>query len=225
MGDALELVLADDHVVFLDGLTAILTQLGHRVLAAVHTYAALRDTVGAFRPDLCVLEIKLRDGGGVEMIGALVDHCPYTRVVVLTADPDPGTLQRALSAGAAGYVHKTRGIAALIDVLSRVSAGEIVVEGSFSQRGAAPDAAPVRLRRLVSYLTPRERECLALLTAGHDTARMAATLGVSTTTVRSHVQAVLTKLDVHSRLEAASVAVRYQLVSVDATHLQRVVGA
>jgi DNA-binding CsgD family transcriptional regulator len=68
---------------------------------------------------------------------------------------------------------------------------------------------------MANYLTHRELECLALLAAGLDTAAMAARLGLSTTTIRSHVQAVLTKLGVHSRLEAASLAMRYHLV--DAT--------
>ncbi|HEV7210065.1 MAG TPA: response regulator transcription factor [Mycobacteriales bacterium] len=215
MGEALELVLADDHVVFLDALTAIMTQLGHAVVAAVTTRGSLADSVRAFQPDVCVLENRLRDGSGVDLIGKMTVASPNTRFVVLTADLDPVTLRQALDAGAAGYVHKTRGIAALLDVLTRVSAGEIVIEGSFSRPQIPEDQAPPQLLRLATYLTQRELECLALLAAGMDTLTMARRLGVSTTTVRSHVQAVLTKLGVHSRLEAASLAIRYHLV--DAT--------
>jgi two-component system nitrate/nitrite response regulator NarL len=68
------------------------------------------------------------------------------------------------------------------------------------------------MQRLAGYLTARERECLRLLVEGLDTARMATRLGVSPATVRTHVQLLLTKLGVHSRLEAASLAVRYRLL-------------
>lgn len=207
----ISLVLADDHVVFLDGLTALLTQLGHRVLAAVSTLDALHDNVRALRPDICVLEVQLEDSG-IETIARLASSSPPTRTVVLTADPAPGMLQAALGAGASGYVHKTRGIGVVLDVLRRVAIGEIVIEGSFVRPATESDPPLAQLQRLATYLTPREQECLTLLTAGQDTVAMAGSLGVSTTTVRSHVQAVLTKLGVHSRLEAAALAVRYQLV-------------
>ncbi|MDQ2750993.1 MAG: response regulator transcription factor [Actinomycetota bacterium] len=197
---------------FLDALTAILTQLGHVVLAAVTTRVALLDSVGAFHPDVCVLEKRLRDGDGVELIADLAAASPTTRYVVLTSDVDPDTLRRALDAGAAGFVHKTRGIVALVDVLNRVTTGEIVIEGTFTRPQAADIQTPPQLLRLATYLTERELECLGLLAAGLDTSSMSRRLGVSTTTVRSHVQAVLTKLGVHSRLEAASLAIRYHLV-------------
>ena len=214
MGDSFELVLADEHVMFLDGLSAVLTQLGHRVLAAVTTQVALRDSVRAFQPEMVVTELRLKDGGDIEKITESVERSPGTKVVVLTSDPDPNALHAALSAGASGYVHKTRNIVVLLDLLARVAAGDVVIEASFTRAPADHAAAPPDLQRLVEYLTRRELECLALLTAGQDTAAMSKTLGVSTTTVRSHVQAVLTKLGVHSRLEAASLAARYQLVPV-----------
>jgi DNA-binding NarL/FixJ family response regulator len=215
MGEHLDIVLADDHVVFTDALTAILKQLGHEVVAAVTSRAALANNVQTLQPDICIIENHLHDGDGVDLIEQLTGASPHTRIVVLTADRDPGTLRRALDAGAAGYVHKTRGFAALLDVLSRVSGGEVVIEGSFARPNALAEQPPPQLLRMANYLTHRELECLALLAAGLDTATMAARLGLSTTTIRSHVQAVLTKLGVHSRLEAASLAMRYHLV--DAT--------
>jgi two-component system nitrate/nitrite response regulator NarL len=212
MTECLDLVLADDHVVFLDAMTALLTQLGHRVRAAVSSAGSLCNILHAFRPDVCVLELGLPGGGGVELIRRVATECPDVRIVVLTADPDPETLHAALTAGASGYVHKTRNISVLLDVLFRVAEGQIVIEGSFTRRPPDEDPAPAQLLRLATYLTPREYECLAMLSAGLNTAAMAARLGVSATTVRSHVQAVLSKLGVHSRLEAASLANRYGLV-------------
>jgi two-component system nitrate/nitrite response regulator NarL len=129
---------------------------------------------------------------------------------VLTAQGDSAVMGAALDAGALGFLHKSRGMNVLLDVVRRVAADEVVVEGSFARRRTSDDGS-AHLRRLAGYLTDRERECLSMLVAGLDTSGMATRLGVSQTTVRSHVQAVLAKLGVHSRLEAATLAMRYGL--------------
>jgi two-component system nitrate/nitrite response regulator NarL len=212
MGEPLDIVLADDQVVVLDALTALLTQLGHRVVAAVETCDATVRSVSELRPDVCVVGNRYPDGEGVETIALLARTVPDTKVVMLTGRRDADTMRRALDAGAAGYIHKSRGAGVLAAVLRRVANGEIVVEGSFLRPHSGESRERPQLRRLAAYLTHREQQCLALLVEGLDTSAMALRLGVSRTTVRSHVQAVLTKLGVHSRLEAASVATRYGLV-------------
>jgi two-component system, NarL family, nitrate/nitrite response regulator NarL len=211
-----EVVLADGHTVFLDGLSAVLAHSGCRVVATASTREALLEQVRAVRPALCIIDSQFPDGDGIEALQEIEALSPATKVVVLTADDGPKNLQRALELGAAGYVHKARGVPALIAVLRRVAAGEIVVEGTFSSPRASSRQRSEQLQLLASYLTPRELECLALLAAGSSTTAIARRLGVSTTTIRSHVQAVLTKLSVHSRLEAASLAIRYGLVETAA---------
>jgi two-component system, NarL family, nitrate/nitrite response regulator NarL len=210
--EALDLVLADDQLVFLDALSALLERLGHHVLAAATTCGGMMDGVRAFQPDVCVFENSLPDGDGVDAIGDMLSVSAATRMIVLTADRDAETMRRALDFGAAAYVHKTRGVSVLLDVLHRVMDGEIVIESSFARAVNDGRQVPAQVRALAAYLTPRELECLAMLAAGSDTTTMAGRLGVSSTTVRTHVQAVLTKLGVHSRLEAASMATRYGLV-------------
>jgi two-component system, NarL family, nitrate/nitrite response regulator NarL len=207
-----EVVLADGHTVFLDGLSAVLAHSGCRVAATASTRQTMLEQVRAIRPALCIIDSEFPDGDGIEALEEIAASSPATKVVVLTADHAPKNLQRALERGAAGYVHKARGVPALIEVLRRVAGGEIVVEGTFSAPRASSPQRSEQLRLLASYLTPRELECLALLAAGSSTTAIARRLGVSTTTIRSHVQAVLTKLSVHSRLEAASLAIRYGLV-------------
>jgi two-component system, NarL family, nitrate/nitrite response regulator NarL len=208
----LDVVLADDHVVFLDALTMVLTESGHRVVAATSTRTALLDSVRALRPHLCVMEAGFPDGDAIDSIALIIDTCPATRVVVLTADEKPESVRRALAAGAVGYLHKSRGISALLGALQRVRSGEIVVEGTFALAKGFEPGESQHLQQLATYLTPRELECLELLAAGLSTLSIARRLGVSATTIRSHVQGVLTKLGVHSRLEAASVAIRHGLV-------------
>jgi two-component system, NarL family, nitrate/nitrite response regulator NarL len=212
MAKPIEIVLADDQVVVLDALSVFLTQFGHRVAATAGSCAAMVERVTSLRPEVCITGNRYPDGEGVEAIEMLSNLTPQTKLVMLTGQSDADTMRRALSAGAAGYVHKSRGGAVLLDVLRRVCNGEIVVEGSFLRpRQVEPDDRP-DLRRLAGYLTRRECDCLALLVEGLDTTSMAKRLGVSRTTVRTHVQSVLTKLGVHSRLEAASLTIRYGLL-------------
>jgi two-component system nitrate/nitrite response regulator NarL len=213
MTTPLTVVLADDHVVFLDALTAVLSKLGHRIEGAATTRAALVERVRSLRPDICLIDTNFSDGGAIDVLEQLEADSPDTKIMMLTADGNPDTLRRALNAGAVAYVHKTRGVSVLVEALRRVAQGELVIEGSFSGPRPASDDAPIELRRLVAYLTPRELECLALLTEGLDTTAMAGRLGVSPTTVRSHIQALLVKLGAHSRLEAAALAIRHGLVS------------
>jgi two-component system, NarL family, nitrate/nitrite response regulator NarL len=212
MGEALSIVVADQHAVFAEALAAALTQGGHRVVATTMTRCQMADAVGRLQPQICVTGNVFPDGYTVELIGDLAALSPDTKIVLLTADADPETLSRALNAGAAGYVHKSRSLSVLSDVRRRCARDEIVVEGSFARARAATKHAPPQLLRLATYLTQREVECLTLLAEGLDTTTMARRLGVSPTTVRSHVQAVLTKLGVHSRLEAASLAIRFGLI-------------
>jgi DNA-binding NarL/FixJ family response regulator len=102
-------------------------------------------------------------------------------------------------------------VTALTAAISRILCGEVVVDvpkAASSRRPAQADG----MRRLATYLTARERQCLGYLVDGLDTTQMAVKLGVSPATVRTHVQSLLTKLGVHSRLEAASLAVRHRLL-------------
>jgi two-component system nitrate/nitrite response regulator NarL len=210
MGEALDVVLADDQVILTDALSEVLRNGGHRVVATAASGRSLAGYLTSFQPDVCITESRFTDCDCLDLLGDLFAASPDTKVVVLTADSNTDTMQRALQAGAAAVVHKSRRLPALLDVLRRVSGGEVVVEGSFVRPTSLPSTSS-QLRRLSAYLTGRELECLALLTRGMDTEAMSRHLGVSPTTVRSHIQAVLTKLGVHSRLEAASVAVRLGL--------------
>jgi len=209
-----DLVLGDDHTVFLDALSTVLSQHGFTVTVA-RSAAETIDTVRRRQPDVCLVDRHFAHDDGVGAIAEMIAASPGTKVLVLSADPDTDGILRALRAGASGYLHKTRGIAALTTAIDRVLRGEVVVDVpkvTTGRRSAQENDA----HRLAAYLTARERQCLTLLVEGLDTSAMAARLGVSRTTVRTHVQALLTKLGVHSRLEAASFAVRYRLLDDDA---------
>jgi two-component system, NarL family, nitrate/nitrite response regulator NarL len=206
-------VVGDDHGVFVDALGAVLSQHGYRV-AVSSTIAGTLEAVRQRKPDVCLLDRYFAGADSLDVVGDLLDASPDTKVLVLSADPGTDGVLRALRCGAAGYLHKTRGVAAVTSAIDRVRRGEVVVDVPRAMAGQRSQRRD-DLRRLASYLSRRERDCLGLMVEGLNTSAMADKLGVSQATVRTHVQAVLTKLGVHSRLEAASLAVRYRLLGTD----------
>ena len=211
------IVLGDDHTVFVESLVSVLVGAGFRVPTVARNLTGTIEAVGHHRPDICLLSRRFSDGDGIAAISHVMAISPVTRILILTADGDNDAMRQAVRSGAAGYVDKTWGVRKLVQALQQVINGALVLDAPASTRLAAASARSdiSDARRLAAHLTARERECLALLVEGLDTRAMTLRLGVSTTTVRSHVQALLTKLGVHSRLEAATFAVRYDLVEHD----------
>jgi two-component system nitrate/nitrite response regulator NarL len=205
------LVLGDHHVVFLDALSTVLSQHGYGVGAVARSSAEMVALVRAERPEVCLVDRHAPMDDDVETIGRLRAASEHTSVVVVSGHPGREAAGRAVNAGASGYLHQSRGIGALVTALERVLAGEVVVDVPEAVPPARRSAEPNQALRLARHLTSRERQCLLMLVEGLDTAAMVARLGVSRTTVRTHLQSVLTNLGVHSRLEAVSFAVRHRL--------------
>ena len=212
VGDDLAVVLGDDQQLFVDALSVVLRDAGHRVHATATTGRELVDSVQAIQPDVCITEMSFADADGHSVVRAVHEASPNTLIIMLTADTDACRMREALSAGARGYVHKSRDTAVVLDVIRRVQAGEVVVQLTRSAQHHVPRRSPHDIRLLADHLTARELQCLRLLAGGSDTGEIARALGVSQATVRSHVQGILTKLGAHSRLEAASLAIRHGLV-------------
>ncbi len=208
----IEVVIGDDHAVFLDALSAVLTEQGCAVTKAL-TISEAVGAVGRRQPDVCLIDRHFAAGhDGIGALGEIAAASPRTKVMILSADGDSDTIMQAMRAGAAGYVHKTRGVVVLRQTIERVLRGEVVIEVPSASELSPQIARQREALRLAGYLTARERQCLTLLVAGQDTAAMVASLGVSSATVRTHVQALLNKLGVHSRLEAAAFAVQHGLL-------------
>jgi two-component system, NarL family, nitrate/nitrite response regulator NarL len=206
-----DVVIGDDHVVFLDALSSVLTEHG----CAVTKATTVAETIGAVsrrQPDVCLMDRYFADDDGISALDQIADASPRTKVLILSADGDSDAIMRAMRAGASGYVHKTRGVSVLKRTIERVLRGEVVIEVPSPASIQPQLARRQEALRLATYLTTRERQCLELLVEGHDTADMVAKLGVSAATVRTHVQAMLNKLGVHSRLEAAAFAVQHGLL-------------
>ena len=128
------LVLGDDHVVFLDALSTVLTQHGYEISPVARSAAEMVTLVRRDRPDVCVIDRHAAMDDDVAAIGRVRAASDSTNVLVLSANPDPEAAGRALDAGASGYLHQSRGVGALVGALERVLQGEVVVD--------VPDAQP-----------------------------------------------------------------------------------
>jgi len=209
-------LICDDHLVFAESLALVLGDAGLRVVAVTRDAAGLLTAVSDQQVDVCVLDVSLPDGSILGYLDQIRARCPSAAVVLLTGHLDAGLAAEALRVGVRGIVHKGQHVAAILETIAAVTAGEIVVDPVYriapatARSWSAPDA-----RRLGAFLTRREREVLCRLVRGEDTALLARGMGITRATARCHVQAVLTKLGAHSRLEAATIAVRGGLVSAE----------
>jgi len=210
----MRLLICDYHVVFAESVAHLLSSNGYHVAGITHHVDQLLAALRQEQVDLCLLDVFFGDDSILDRLPMLHAVAPGTQLVLLTAGLDAGLLNAAWAAGVAGVADKRQPVTDLLLVLDRVAAGESVVE----PRGSAQTpTSPVRQHaneglRLAAFLTAREREVLCGLVRGDDTKKMARAMGIASATARCHIQNVLTKLGAHSRLEAATSAVRDGLV-------------
>jgi DNA-binding NarL/FixJ family response regulator len=213
----IRVLLADGQSLFRDALKVVLeTQADFEVVGeaadGMHAVAEAERT----NPDVAVVDADLPNGDGVRTTRLIVDRLAGCRVLFLCKDEDDRGLISCLEAGATGFVTKASPIGELIEIARRVHAGETTIPprmlgtllaGLIKNRREHDEA----LRRLAN-LTRREREVLSLLAKGADNEGIAQPLVISPETARTHVQNVLGKLGVHSRLEAAAFVIQNGLV-------------
>lgn len=182
---------------------------GLEIVGVVGRVADAVQTAVNRRPDVVLMDYELPDGDGVSATRAIKAALPDTKVVLLTSNADEDVLVAALEAGASGYVTKHKPAAEVTAAVRAVANGEMLVSSDMLARllPRMNRAAPARYD-----LTARELEVLELLAAGTPNIELAQRMGISRNTVRNHVQNLLTKLGVHSRLEAVALANREGLL-------------
>jgi two-component system nitrate/nitrite response regulator NarL len=209
----MRIVICDDHAVFADSLAAVLESFGHEVVhvggrAEPAVASALMDDV-----DLVVMDVTLIDGDGLTATSELARSPKAPPVFVLTARSDPTVLAAAVEAGAAGVATKHLPLEAVVTALDRVAAGETYYEPHLMRNALLKNSSQtIAAESAWRHLTDREREVLERIVRGQSTAAMSEMMRISVPTLRSHVHAVLTKLNVHSRLQAAAWAVSHGLL-------------
>lgn len=165
------------------------------------------------RPDLILMDVALPDQSGLVAGKRILEEWPEAKILVLTALEERLVAQEALKIGFRGYLTKSVPVAQFVNSVIAVLDGQLVMPhrlGPSGRRAREDEEAAL----LLAQLTAREREVLAYLVRGWSGRRIAAELGISQHTVRTHVQSILTKLQVHSRLEAATFAVRHRFIEV-----------
>lgn len=214
----MRLLLCDRHQLFAESLGHVLRARGDAVRLVVSPEDAVR-TVAIEPVDACLMELDFGGERVASAIGAMRDSRPSTRIVILTSIDDPRVLTPVLAAGVSGVLSKDHGLDHVLHTLPALIARSSAFDGP--ARHAFPPSRPRGPRfdpPAIADLTPREREVLDRLVMGEGTATLAAKLGVTYSTARTHVQNVLAKLGVHSRLEAVA-AVYY---SLDRAEVERV---
>jgi len=209
----IRVLIADDHRTFAEALkTVIDLERGIAVTEIVTDGRAAIESVGAQRPDIVLLDIQMPEVDGIAAIREIVQRYPEARVIVLSGTDDDSLLAKAFDAGAAGFLSKTQPVADVAAAVRAVYRGERLMSAeeveSLRERvaGHGPGA---EIRSRIERLTPRQVEILQLMADGLAPGDIADRLGISRHTLRTHVQNILTKLGVHSKLQALAHAIRY----------------
>ena len=206
----MKIVIADAHRIFAGALESLLRRSGHDVVGCVAGLDAATHVVLREQADACVLDIGLARNGEAGALREAIAGSPRTAFVVLADSPESPGFAATLAAGVHGAALKTDDFVEVFRVLTGAS-GRLALSAQAAHR---PVRHSMRYPALDHLLTPREREVLARLVRGEGTTRMARSMGVQLSTARTHIDSVLIKLGVHSRLEAVAYAVREGIVDV-----------
>ncbi len=200
----MRLVVCDDHRLLLEALGLALGERGHDVVALVSNPDGAVEAAAEHRPDVVLLDVNFPDGSSLMAIRRIRDASPESKVVMLSAESDHAVVGRAIAEGASGYVGKEKPIAEIVDMLSQAANGHVAVDPTLLQQALRPQKPSDDPLWALQFLTDREWEVMRCIMEGQTTEQMAETLGVQRSTARTHVQNLLTKLGVHSRLQAAA---------------------
>jgi two-component system, NarL family, nitrate/nitrite response regulator NarL len=223
----MRLVLCDENRILCEALGAAMEARGHQVVAITTTAAGGVVAVAEHRPDVVLLDLCFPEaatpdgassgevapdgatdadrGAGIGAARAIRHEHPETAVLVLSGPADPAAWSAALEIGVAGLLRKDQCVGAIADALDVIAAGGVVCDQRLSRQASQ---RPARRRRAgpLYVLTPREKEVLRRIVAGQSTGQMADEMNITTSTLRTYVKNVLSKIGAHTRLQAAALA-------------------
>jgi two-component system nitrate/nitrite response regulator NarP len=200
--------LADDHAFIRTGVEAVLKTTDYRIVAAVGSGAEALKAVKDFDPAVCVFDVAMPGGNGVETLQALRRAGDRRPVVLLTAQIDDSPLLDAIEAGVDGIVGKEGAEETLIATLGAVLAGHKAIAPEFLTR-AHKEAARRKAPSPFAGLTPRERTIVSFVARGHRNRDIAAELGITEGTVKVYLHTLYQKLAIDNRTELAVLALRH----------------
>lgn len=218
----LTIIVIDDHEVVRKGLVSIInTQTDMEVVAHCGDPESGTKFVEQHKPDLVLTDISMPGSSPFEMVRKIKDTDPATKVIFLTAYSSDSNLERALRAGAQGFLTKTDPIEEVMTAIRKVRAGEKYFSGEIKDRivqngenANGSDSAPqddVTVRR--ELLSPREIEVLCCVGRGQTAKQIAQNLKISAKTVERHKSNIMAKLGIHSQVDLARYAIREGLIN------------
>ena len=204
---ALRILCVDDHPLLRQGIAALVE--GQRDMELVAEAGNGREALRQFRehrPDVTLLDLRLPDMSGIDALIAIRSEFPEARVLILTTFEGDAEIQRALEAGARGYLLKTMPPADLIDAIRQVHAGK--------KRIPPEIAAQLAEHASDEDLTGRELEVLREVAGGSRNHEIASRLFISEETVKVHVKHIMEKLGAHDRTQAVAIAIRRGIIQL-----------
>jgi two-component system, NarL family, response regulator LiaR len=213
----IRVLLVDDHTVVRAGLRALLeTEPDLEVVGEAGDGTSAISLACRLRPGVVLTDLLLPDLDGVAVTQSIRAQLPETQVVILTSvSEEDAAVVRAIRAGAIGYVLKNSVTELVVSTIRGAAEGQL----QLSPRAAARLVQEMRSPRNELPLTERERQVLREVAVGRTNKEIGRSLYIAETTVKSHVRAILDKLGVQSRTQAALMALRSQLVSLDELHV------
>ena len=204
-------LIVEDHRVVAEGLAALINdQADMKVVGNVGTVADVFEAATRLDPDVVLLDFRLPDGAGPDAANAIRGIRPAARMIFLTREDSDAARFAAVQSGASAFLHKSRAAAEVVAAIRDVARGKMLI----TPRTIATLLAKRRgIDAQLERLTPREREVLRLMAEGLPSRSIAAELGISYTTVRTHIRSLGSKLAVHSKLEALVKARELGLIS------------
>jgi DNA-binding NarL/FixJ family response regulator len=212
--DEITVVIADDHRSFGEALEVALDrEQDLSVIEVVTDGTAAVETAVREHPDVMLVDLQMPGVDGIEATRRIHEGNQGTAVIILSGQDDDVSLARAIQAGARGFLPKSEAVMDLADAIRRAYRGEPLhtsaeVEESL-RKLRRRRAADGNLSQRIERLTPRELQILQLMADGDSPEKISEELGMSRHTLRTHTQNVLTKLGVHSKLDAIVAAIRY----------------
>jgi DNA-binding NarL/FixJ family response regulator len=196
----IRILVVENHQLVADGLANLLSaQTDMVVVGSSETVAGSWAQAVELSPDVALVDFHLPDGTGADAASAIRSVSPGVKIIFLTRDDGVAAQMVALEAGAAGFMHKSRAAREIVDAIRLVAGGGTLFTPNLVASLLETDRANHSQRESI---TAREQEVLRLTAAGMPSREIAAVLGISYTTVRTHLRSIDRKLDVHSKYEA-----------------------